>query len=78
MNGIPIRAGCHKIPKSSADILFLFALVFVAALLVPPLLFVLPLLFFLLLIFFFREFFPLIGPKSEYILVSVSPRSPPL
>lgn len=77
MNGIPIRAGCQKIPRNSVDILFLFAVVFVAALLVPPLLFVLPLLFFLLLIFFFRELFPLIGLKSEYILVSASPRSPP-
>jgi hypothetical protein len=77
MNRIPIRAGCYKIPMSSADILFLFALVFVAALLVPPLLFVLPILFFFLLIFFFRKFFPLIGPKSEYILFSVSPRGPP-
>jgi len=77
MNSVPIHVGSHKIPKNTMDIVFLFALVFVAALLVPSLLFFLPLLFFLLLIFFLREFFPLIGPKSEFILVSVSPRGPP-
>ena len=57
MNGIPIRAGCQKIPKDSVDILFLFALVLVAALLVPPLMFFLPLLFFLLLVFFSENSF---------------------
>ena len=77
MSGIPIHVGCHKIPKESTGILFLFALVFVSALLVPPLLFILPLLFFFLLSFFFRELYPIISPRSEYMLVSASPRSPP-
>jgi len=77
MSGIPFHVGCYKFPKESTGILFLFALVFVSALLVPPLLFILPLLFFLLLSFFFRELYPLISQRPEYILVSASPRSPP-